>query len=183
MQIMITGIGMKVGEQLRNRIEQKLGKFNKFFGDEAVANVKLRSEKELKILEVTIKIQNHYYRAETSAEDAFAALDQSVDVLEGQFRKHKSRIEKRIRDYAYMKEYLKAQTVANETQGAESEEVPGTITKRKSFDLKPMDAEEAVLQMEMLGHSFLLFLDHETEKVSLVYKRKDGDYGLIEPRY
>ena len=183
MQIMITAIGTKVGEQLRNRIEQKLAKFNKFFGDDAVANVKLRSEKELKILEVTIKIQGHYYRAETSSEDAYSALDQAVDVLEGQFRKYKTRIEKRIRDYAYMKEYLKSQSVAPEVEEMEAADALGTITKRKSFDLKPMDAEEAVLQMEMLGHSFLLFLDHESEKVSLVYKRKDGDYGLIEPRY
>lgn len=182
MQVMITGIGMKIGEPLRKRIEQKLAKFDKFFGDDAVAHVKLRAEKELKILEVTIKIQSHFYRAETSALDAFTALDQAIDVLEGQFRKYKTRIEKRIRDYAYMKEYLKAQ--ATTAVEADVEEAAlGAFTKRKSFDLKPMDADEAALQMEMLGHSFLLFLDQDTSKVALVYKRKDGDYGLIEPRY
>ncbi len=173
---------MKIGEPLRKRIEQKLAKFDRFFGDEAVAQVKLRSEKERKILEVTIKIQRHYYRAETSASDAFTALDQAIDILERQFRKYKTRIEKRIRDYAYMKEYLKTQ--ATSALEAEMDEADlGTFTKRKSFDLTPMDAEEAALQMEMLGHSFLLFLDQDTDQVALVYKRKDGDYGLIEPRY
>ncbi len=183
MQIMISGIGVKIGDQLRNRIEEKLGKFSKYFGDEAVANVKLRTEKDLKILEVTIKIQSHYYRAETSSSDAFTALDLAVEVLEGQFRKYKTRIEKRIRDYAYMKEYLKSQPAATEDELAEAAEAAGTITKRKSFDLKPMDSDEAVLQMEMLGHSFLLYMDNETGKVCLVYKRKDGNYGMIEPRY
>jgi len=179
MQIMISGIGMRVGDQLRDRIEEKLGKVSKYFGDEAVANVKLRSEKDLKILEVTIKIQGHYYRAGTSSNDAFTARDLAGEGLEGQFRKYKTRIEKRIRDYAYMKEYLKTQPSATEEEIAEA----GTITKRKSFDLKPMDAEEAVLQMEMLGHDFLLYMDNETGRVCLVYKRKDGNYGQIEPRY
>ena len=183
MQVMISGIGIKIGDQLRNRIEEKLGKFSKYFGDEAVANVKLRAEKDNKILEVTIKIQSHYYRAETTSTDAFTALDLAVEVLEGQFRKYKTRIEKRIRDYAYMKEYLKSQPALTDVKSAEAEEAVGTIIKRKSFDLKPMDADEAVLQMEMLGHSFLLYMDMETEKVCLVYKRKDGNYGLIEPRY
>ena len=184
MQIMISGIGMKIGDQLRNRIEDKLGKFSKYFGDEAVTNVKLRAEKEEKIIEVTMKIHSHYYRAETSSSDVVTALDLAVEVLEGQIRKHKTRIEKRIRDYAYMKEYLKSQpTTLSEDEDAAADAAEATIIKRKSFDLKPMDADEAVIQMEMLGHSFLLFTDIDTEKVCLVYKRKDGNYGLIEPRY
>lgn len=183
MQIMISGIGMKIGDQLRNRIDEKLGKFSKYFGDEAVTNVKLRAEKEEKIIEVTMKIHSHYYRAETSSPDISTALDLAVEVLEGQIRKHKTRIEKRIRDYAYMKEYLKSQPSTTDEDEDEADVAEATIIKRKSFDLKPMDADEAVLQMEMLGHSFLLFLDVETEKVHLVYKRKDGNYGLIEPRY
>ena len=99
-------------------------------------------------------------------------------MLEGQIRKHKTKIEKKIHDYAYMKEYLKTQT----DSVPDVEEEP-RIIKRKSFELDPMDADEAVLQMEMLGHSFLLFLDAETDKVCAVYKRKDGQYGLLEPEY
>ncbi len=178
MKININGKGMKVGDQLQQRIEEKLGKFNRFFGDEALAVVKVRPEKDQKCIEVTLKIQKHYYRAECIADDVFTALDLAVEVLEGQIRKHKTRIEKKIHDYAYMKEYLKTQVPAA-TEPAEEPK----IIKRKSFDITPMDPDEAVLQMEMLGHSFLLYLDMETDKVCLVYKRKDGNYGLIEPHY
>lgn len=178
MKISINGKGMKVGDQLQQRIEEKLGKFNRFFGDEALAVVKVRPEKDQKCIEVTLKIQKHYYRAESIADDVFTALDLAVEVLEGQIRKHKTKIEKKIHDYAYMKEYLKTQVEPS----SEVVEEP-RIIKRKSFEISPMDADEAVLQMEMLGHSFLLYLDMETDKVCVVYKRKDGNYGLIEPQY
>ncbi|MDD2374881.1 MAG: putative sigma-54 modulation protein [Clostridiales bacterium] len=179
MKINVQGKGIKVGDQLQRRIEEKLGKFNRFFGDEATANVKVRPEAELKCIEVTLKIQNHFYRAESVADDVFTALDQAVEVMEGQIRKHKTKIEKRIHDYAYMKEYLKTEAITPEEQELEE----SAIIKRKSFALSPMDADEAVLQMEMLGHSFLLYLDMDTDKVCVVYKRKDGNYGLIEPEY
>ena len=178
MKININGKGIKVGDPLQHRIEEKLGKFNRFFGEDAVANVKLRPDGDLKVIEVTLKIQKHFYRAECSAEDVFSALDMAVEVLEGQIRKHKTKIEKKIHDYAYMKEYLRTEVPLP----AEVEEEP-KIIKRKVFDLAPMDAEEAVLQMEMLGHDFLLYLDMESDKVCVVYKRKDGNYGLIEPNY
>jgi putative sigma-54 modulation protein len=177
MKININGKGIKVGDQLQQRIEEKLGKFNRFFDDETIANVKVRPEKDQKCIEVTLKIQKHYYRAETIADDVFTALDLAIEVLEGQIRKHKTKIEKKIHDYAYMKEYLKDQPAADES-GDEAK-----IIKRKAFDISPMDPDEAVLQMEMLGHSFLLYLDMETDKVCVVYKRKDGNYGLIEPKY
>ena len=178
MKINIHGKGIKVGDQLQHRIEEKLGKFNRFFGDDTTANVKVRPDGEEKVIEVTLKIQKHFYRAEWWAEDIFTALDEAVEVLEGQIRKHKTRIEKKIHDYAYMKEYLLAEAPMPAETFEESQ-----ITRRKTFDLRPMDADEAVLQMEMLGHSFLLYLDMETEKVCAVYKRKDGHYGLLEPNY
>lgn len=178
MKINVNGKGMKVTPQLEARITDKLGKFNRIFGDEAVANVKVRPEKEQRCIEITLNIQNRFYRAETIADDAFTALDRAVDVIEGQIRKHKTRFEKKIHDYAYMKEFLKIEPVMPDDEAEE-----GVITRRKSFDITPMDPDEAVLQMEMLGHSFLLFLNMETEKVCVVYKRKDGNYGLIEPNY
>lgn len=178
MKININGKGIKVGDQLQLRIEEKLGKFNRFFGDDTTANVKVRPEKDQKCIEVTLKIQKHYYRAETIADDVFTALDLAVEVLEGQIRKHKTKIEKRIHDYAYFKEYLQNQPATETTVDEEPR-----IIKRKTFDITPMDPDEAVLQMEMLGHSFLLYLDMDTDKVCVVYKRKDGNYGLIEPNY
>jgi putative sigma-54 modulation protein len=178
MKININGKGIKISDQLHQRIEEKLGKFNRFFGDDTIANVKVRPEKDQKVMEVTLKIQRHYYRAETMADDVFTALDLAIEVLEGQIRKHKTKIEKRIHDYAYMKEYLKTQV----QNPAETSEEP-KIIRRKSFDIAPMDPDEAVLQMEMLGHNFLLYLDMDTSKVCVVYKRKDGNYGILEPNY
>jgi putative sigma-54 modulation protein len=178
MKINMNGKGIKIGDQLRQRIEEKLGKFNRFFGDDTIASVKITPERDQKCMEVTLKIQKHYYRAETIADDAFTALDLAIEVLEGQIRKHKTKIEKKIHDYAYMKEYLRTQVSAEPEAADESK-----IIKRKTFDIIPMDPDEAVLQMEMLGHNFLLYLDMDTDKVCVVYKRKDGNYGLIEPNY
>ncbi len=177
MKITMNSKGMKIGPVLQERIEEKLRKFDRYFGDDATATAKLTHENGTVRMEVTLHVQNRFYRGETSAEDALSALDLAVEVMEGQLRKHKTRIEKRIRDNAYMKEYLKHQTVAEE------EESSSRIIRRKKFDLIPMDPEEATLQMEMLGHSFLLFLNMDDSKVNLVYKRKDGNYGLIEPEY
>jgi putative sigma-54 modulation protein len=178
MKLNVNGKGIKVGDQLQQRIEEKLGKFTRFFGDDITASVKVRPEKLQKYLEITLKIQKHFYRAETVADDVFTALDEAIEVLEGQIRKHKTRIEKRIHDYAYMKEYLKTEAPDTAEPAEEAK-----IIKRKSFDITPMEADEAVLQMELLGHNFHLYLDAETGKVCVVYKRKDGNYGLIEPNY
>ena len=174
MKVSYSGKDFKVGEQLQNRIAEKLNRFDRYFGEDAVAHVTVRAEGEMKRIDVTIKVQRHLYRAECEAEDVFSAMDLAVEVIEGQIRKNKTRFEKRIHDYAYMKEFLKS--TPDEVEVAE-----GRIIRRKSFELQPMDAEEAVLQMEMLGHSFLLFNDQETDKVCVVYKRKDGNYGLIVP--
>jgi putative sigma-54 modulation protein len=174
MKVSYSGKDFKVGEHLQNRIIEKLSRFDRYFGEDAVAHVTVRAEGEMKRIDVTIKVQRHLYRAECEAEDVFSAMDLAVEVIEGQIRKNKTRFEKRIHDYAYMKEFLKS--TPDEVEVAE-----GRIIRRKSFELQPMDAEEAVLQMEMLGHSFLLFHDQETDKVCVVYKRKDGNYGLIVP--
>jgi putative sigma-54 modulation protein len=174
MNVSFSGKDFKVGEQLQKRIAEKLGRFDRFFGKDASAHVTVREEREMKRIDVTIKVQRHLYRAECEADDVFSALDLAVEVIEGQIRKNKTRFEKRIHDYAYMKEMLKA---TSETTDA----LEGRIIRRKSFELQPMDAEEAVLQMEMLGHSFLLFNDAETDKTCVVYKRKDGNYGVIVP--
>jgi len=183
MNIMITGHGMKVGDQLRNVVEKKLAKFDRYLGPDATASVKVRPEADLKRVEITMKVQNSYFRSETEAIDILDALDEGVEVLEGQFRKHKTRLEKRIRDYAVQQEAIKTDPAAAEAELLDEAEDEIRIVRRKNFDLTPMDPEEACLQMEMLGHSFLLFLNGDSGKVALVYRRRDGDYGLIEPNY
>lgn len=184
MKIVVTGKGLKPGEQLRERAERKLAKFDRYFGEDAEATVRLTPEGEQKCVEITIKVRNHYYRAETTADDSITAFDLTIDLLERQIRKQKTRFEKHIRDYAYLQEYLRTTTPDDELAAAEEEEEDDIqIIRHKRFDLSPMTPEEACLQMEMLGHSFLLFLYGETGRVALVYKRRDGNYGMIEPEY
>jgi putative sigma-54 modulation protein len=185
MRIDITGKDIKIGDQLRERIEKKLAKFDRYFDDKAVATVRIKPDHNNTVcVEITMKIHKHYYRAETTADEILTALDQSVDIMEGQIRKHKSRLQKRTHDFAYMKEFLRANFDEDDFEEEdEFKEENIEIIRRKRFVLTPMSPEEAVLQCEMLGHSFLLYLSPETGKVCVVYKRKDGNYGLLEPEY
>jgi len=179
MKITTQGIGIHVGERLEEKIADKLSKFNKYFGEDAVFTIKVRPERDIKRVEITLRIENHIYRAEAKDEEILSAVDRTVDKLESQIRRQKTRIEKQIHDYSYMKEYL---SDIGDTED-EDEHEEKTIIKRKTFALVPMTQDDAVLQMEMLGHSFLVYLDAETGNVCVVYKRKDGNYGLIEPTY
>lgn len=177
MIINISGRDMKVHDRLREEVEEKLAKFHRFFDDATTANVKLQPVKEDIKAEFTLKIDKHLYRAEGVAQDVKQALQQAVDVMERQIRKHKSKIKKQRRQTEHFEKYLA------DIDTVENTEATGQITRRKAFPIVPMSAEEATLQMEMLGHDFLLFLNAETGKVALVYRRKVGDYGLIEPEY
>jgi len=179
MKITTQGIGIHVGDRLEEKIADKLTKFNKYFGEDAAFTIKVRPERDIKKVEITLRLENHIYRAEAKDEEILSAVDRTVDKLESQIRRQKSRIEKQIHDYSYMKEYLN-DLVSSEDEDEYEEK---TIIKRKTFALVPMTQDDAVLQMEMLGHSFLVYLDAETGNVCVVYKRKDGNYGLIEPTY
>ena len=136
-------------------------------------------ERELKKVEITLKLQNHIFRAEAKDDDILNAVDRTVDKLESQIRKQKTRIQRQKKEYPIINEYLN--DIVSEDY--EEEDNEPKIIKRKSFELVPMESEEAILQMEMLGHSFLVDLDAQTGTVCVVYKRKDGQYGLIEPTY
>ncbi|MBN1891961.1 MAG: ribosome-associated translation inhibitor RaiA [Clostridiales bacterium] len=179
MKVTTQGNGVHIGQRLEEKIESKLAKFEKHFGEEGSFNIKILPERDIKKVELTLKLQNRVFRAEARDEEILTAVDRTIDKLESQIRRQKTRIEKQIRDYAYVKEYLK--DVMTEDEDFQEEEKK--IIKRKSFELVPMEPDDAVLQMEMLGHSFLVYLDAETGNVCVVYKRKDGHYGLIEPTY
>ncbi len=187
MKLEIQGVGMKIGPQLERRITEKLEKFQRYFADDVLCQVKCSNESpELRKVEITLFIRKHIYRAERTAGDVFTALDLAVDVLEGQIRKHKTKIEKRIHDYAYMKEYLRNEVPDEieedvEMARGDEEELQGATFRHKRFELHPMSKEEAALQMELLGHNFFLYLSDLTGKVQVVYKRRDGNYGVIEP--
>ena len=155
--------------------KEKLTKLDKYIEDqEAKATVVVKVSGHLHKVEVTIPLKSLILRAEESQEDFYAAIDLVIDKLERQIRKNKTRIasskKKEVRDFAY--NYI-------EEIEDEEDEAP-SVVKRKKIDLKPMDEEEAILQMELLGHSFYLYKDSETNNATLVYKRKDGNYGIIE---
>ncbi|NLJ94167.1 MAG: ribosome-associated translation inhibitor RaiA [Clostridiaceae bacterium] len=179
MKIDILGKGIKITDDIVEMVEDKLSKFDRYFDDSAQAEVKMTPYQDQLKLEITFDIDRHFYRAESVAQDVRSALQAAVDILEGQFRKHKSKIKKQRKQFGYMKQYL-----AEEFLEDFEEESPSTISRHKKFPILAMDEEEATLQMEMLGHDFFAFLNGHTGKVNLVYKRHgDSDYGWIELDY
>lgn len=180
MKIEILGLDMRINDHLRAAIEQKMSKFERFFDDSAKGEVKLQPEGAMVRAEVTFKIQALYFRSASKATDAMTAVEQAIDNLEGQIRKNKTRMKKRMKDYTYMEAYFEHEEALGEARQDDDE---FRIIRRKAFEISEMTPDEAVLQMELLGHSFLLFLSAETGRVCVVYKRQDGDYGLLEPEY
>ena len=178
MKIDVTGKGIKLSDAMRAKIDQKLDKFNRYFDDHATVQVIFKEASNHRVCaEITMKIQKHYYRAEAFDSDMMTALEESINIMEGQIRKHKAKMSKRLHDdFKYMHVYFEE---AADDGGEDAPE----IRRRKSFTLDPMSHEEAALQIELLGHSFLLYLSPETGRVCAVYKRKDGHYGLLEPTY
>ena len=175
MDIIIRGSKLEITEAMESYAKEKLTKLDKYIEDqEAKATVVVKVSGHLHKVEVTIPLKSLILRAEESQEDFYAAIDLVIDKLERQIRKNKTRIasskKKEVRDFAY--NYI-------EKIDDEEDEEP-SVVKRKKIDLKPMDEEEAILQMELLGHSFYLYKDSETNNATLVYKRKDGNYGIIE---
>ncbi|MBR2880724.1 MAG: ribosome-associated translation inhibitor RaiA [Clostridia bacterium] len=171
MKITIVGRQLNVRDDQRAMVEKKLAKFDKFFGDEASATVTFSCKRNNKTLEVTISDASMIYRAEAEEETFQIALDRTMEAIERQLRKNKTRLEKRLRTGAFYSEYPEE----------EVEEEAEFRIRTKTFNLKPMSTEEAILQMNLLGHQFFVFVNDATNKTSVVYCRKDGDYGLIEP--
>ena len=170
MKITVNGRQMTVRESLKTVIEKKLAKFDKFFGADTEAFVTCRTRKGVKILEITIVYGGTTFRCEAESETFMTALDRSVESLERQIRKNKTRLEKKVKSGAFIIE------AEDDDEYVEEQEFNIRV---KSFPFKPMTPEEAILQMNLLGHSFFAFTDAETLEVAVVYKRKEGDYGLI----
>lgn len=175
MRIITSGKNMEITDALRDTIERKLGKLGKFFHKDTEAQVTLNVEKNRHIIEVTIPFDGVLIRAEESTDDMYTSIDKAVDKLERQISKHKTKLEKRFRGSKMLFENIEA---------AEKEDPDRPkVVRTKRFAMKPMPVEEAILQMELLGHSFFVFSNGDTEEVNVVYKRKDGNYGLIEPMF
>lgn len=184
MKLHINGHNLHLKEQFHDRVEHKLAKFHRYFGDDSETWVKARHEGARDFcVEITMKVKRHYYRAEETASDLLQAFDACLDHLERQIRQQKTHIERYHREYAYLKPFLQQELLQGEDLSEEDEKSEFDIGKKKSFPIDMMTPEEAVLQMELLGHNFLLFLHDKTGKVALVYRRKNKGYGFIEPEY
>ena len=171
MNINVIGRKVNLRENFKVLVNKKLAKFQKIFDENAEATVKVTLEKNRQIVEITIKQRGVIYRAEASAIEMNEALDIVVNKLQKQIRKNKTRLEnlKKVSVIDFSEEYY------------DEPEEEHNVTKVKKFALKPMSVDEAILQMNLLGHEFFMFKDEASGKVSVIYKRKDGDYGLLEP--
>ena len=171
MKITITGRKIEVTEGLKSYLTKKLSKLDKFFSDETCAKATLSVQKDDKIVEVTIYHEGIIFRAEITDADMYACIDKVVDVIERQIRKQKTKLEKKLKKGAF--------DLPSEF-GDISEENEFKVVKRKKYDTKPMSVDEAILQMNLLGHEFYIFKNSQTLEKEVVYKRKDGNYAIIE---
>ena len=175
MKFNITGRNVNIGDRTREHIEKKIGKLSKFFVEDTVAHVTLTNQKDDYIVEVYIPMKNQIIRAEETSTDLYVSIDLVQEVLERQIKRHRNKlIQKNQNAAAFSDLFL-------ESDEPEVEENEIKIAKVKKFDFKPMTAEEACLQMELLGHNFFVYKDADTDQTCVVYKRKNNTYGLIEP--
>lgn len=180
MNFNIRGENIEVTPAIREYVEKKVAKLERYFTESPDSNVhvnlKTYHDKTSKV-EITIPMPNLVLRAEETHSDMYAAIDLITDKLERQIRKHKTKVNRKFRE----KGNIPAVFVTSEDTDKHIEEDNDLeVVRQKSFDLKPMDSEEAILQMNMLGHSFYVFTNADTNLTNVVYKRKDGRYGLIE---
>ncbi|MBE1555030.1 ribosome hibernation-promoting factor, HPF/YfiA family [Sporosarcina limicola] len=181
----IRGENIEVTPAIREYVEKKVQRLERYFTEGANAtahvNLKVYNDKQTKV-EITIPMKNLTLRAEERHNDLYAAVDLIVDKLERQIRKYKTKVNRKFREREGIAAFFASVNKSDE-KAAETtleDDLEFSIVRTKQFDLKPMDQEEAVLQMNMLGHNFFIFTDSESDGTNIVYKRKDGKYGLIE---
>ena len=176
MKYNISGKNIELTAALTNAVEEKIVKLDKYFNNNVTAQITLSVEKLSHIIEITIPFNGSVLRAEVEGKNMYNIIDDAVAVIEKQVNKFKNKLRNRHRTNAanqFTSSFLEEED-ANTEDGIK-------IDKTKKFAIKPMSAEEAILQMELVGHNFFVYFDSETEDVNVVYKRKNGTYGLIEP--
>ena len=167
MRIVYTARKVNLRDNFKERVEKKLQKFKKLFSEEAVVNVVVTLEKNRQTVEMTIRDKAMVYRAESTMPEMNDALDRVMDIMTRQIRKNKTRLEKRI--------------IADIPEGEVEAEDEYKVVRTKQVIVKPLTIEEAILEMNMVNHDFFMFLNAETNDINVVYKRKDGNYGVLEP--
>ena len=176
MRYTITGRNIEVTPGLRDAIQDKIGKLDRYFNPDTEVIVTLSVQKDKQNIEVTIPVKGNIIRAEESSSDMYVSIDLVEEIIERQIKKYKTKlIDKKQAAQSFSELFI------NEEPTAADEEIK--IVKTKKFAVKPMDPEEACLQMVLLGHNFYVFLNSDTDQVSVVYKRKSNTYGLIEPEF
>ena len=173
MKFIITGRNIDVTPGLKSAVEDKIGKLEKYFTPETEVHVTLSVEKDRQKIEVTIPVKGTVIRSEQISSDMYVSIDLVEEIIERQLKKYKNKLIERQQGSHYL------QPDFIEKEYAEDDEV--TIVRTKKFDIKPMYAEDACIQMELTGHNFFVFCNAETDQVNVVYKRKGNTYGLIEP--
>lgn len=173
MKFVIVGRGIDVTPGLREAVESKIGKLDKYFAPETEVHVTLSVEKDRQKIEVTIPVKGNIIRSEQVSSDMYVSIDLVQEIIERQLKKYKSKIVDKQQNSGFFTDaYL-------EHNYMDDEEIK--IVRTKKFDIKPMYPEDACIQMELLGHNFFVFYNAETDQVNVVYKRKGDTYGLIEP--
>ena len=173
MKCTIRGEKIKVTSAINNYVEEKLSILDKYFKrDDVDANVLIKLKGKKQAIEVTIPYDKRTLRSEENQDDLYAAIDLVIDKLERQIRKTKTKIKKQTK---------KTESFINfDYDVTKEEKKENKIVKRKQLEMKPMDEEEAILQLELLGHDFFIYKDNHTNNINVLYKRKDGNYGVIE---
>ena len=174
MRFTIYGRNMHVSENMKELLKKKFSKFDRYFNEDTDVFVTFSTEKHNNVVEVTIPLGRSVLRAEVKDRDIQTAIEKVIDKLEGQLRKHKTKLKRH-----YKEEF--EQFHLDLIEDIEEEPETKKVVRTKKFPIKPMSVEEATLQMDLVGHDFYVFLNADTEDVNVVYLRKDGNYGLIEP--
>lgn len=176
MRFVIVGRNIEVTDGLREAVEEKLGKLDRFFATDTEVKVTLSVEKERQKIEVTIPVKGSIIRSEQVSNDMYVSIDLVEEIIERQLKRYKNKlIDKQQDAAAFAQEYIEKDFA--------DDDADVKIIRTKRFDIKPMDPEEACVQMELLGHNFFVFYNAETDQVNVVYKRKGNTYGLIEPEF
>lgn len=175
MKIIVTGKNITISDRIQEAIDKRFEKLGKYFADDIKANIVIHPERDKVKMEATIVTKGTIFRAEDVSQDIFDSIDIVADKLSSQMSRYKGKLQKRNKS----NESVRFEMIPEMTEPAQE----GKIVKAKKFELVPMTVDEAVMQMELLQHNFYVFVDVETDSVCVVYKRNDGDYGLLETTY
>jgi putative sigma-54 modulation protein len=174
MRVIITGKGMEVSDYLKDMVTKKVNKLRRYFGEDTEAHITMSIQKSRHIVEVTIPFDGVVLRGEEATGDMYASIDGVLEKLEKQIHKHRTALKRRLREGAFASEGYEYGTDGGD-------ESVHKIVRTKKFVVKPMDLEEAQMQMELLGHEFFVFRNDKSNEINVLYRRLDGDFGLIEP--